>query len=242
MKAFFIQLRDAIFKRRFLFLFIALLIPYLIHPLIETEVAGLFLLDISFSLVLVMGVFAVSDRKHLAISALALVLFAQILTWSGRVVPIHVLILMGIAVNGIYLAYTASLLLRHVVHSRTPTANTIFASLCIYLLLGFIWAFIYSFLQDLNPNSFYFDPKLFGTTPRGKHLFSELYYFIYFSFTTLTTLGFGDIVPASAWSRMLSSMEAVLGQLYLVVMVTYLIGLHINQRQMAAREDHKEGR
>ncbi|MCE9624730.1 MAG: potassium channel family protein, partial [Deltaproteobacteria bacterium] len=63
-----------------------------------------------------------------------------------------------------------------------------------------------------------------------KHLYSYLYYFIYFSFTVLTTLGFGDIMPASHWSRMVTSMEAVLGQLYLVVMVTYLIGLHLNER------------
>ena len=230
LKARLLQLRDAIFQRRFLYLFLALLLPYLIHPLIETEVVGIALLDLAFSLVLIMGIFAVSERKHLAITALTLVVLAQALTWTSHAVSNHLLILTGTAVNGLYLIYTASLLLRHVIRSRTPTSNTIFAALCIYLLLGFIWAFIYSFLQDLNPNAFLFDPRLFHLNPEGKHLFSELYYFIYFSFTTLTTLGFGDIMPASPWSRMLVSMEAVLGQLYLVVMVTYLIGLHINER------------
>lgn len=240
LKAQLLQLRDAIFRRRFLFLFLALLLPYLIHPLIATEVVGIVLLDLAFSLVLIMGVFAVSDRKHLAVTALALVLLAQALTWTSHAVSNHLLILTGTAVNGLYLIYTAGLLLRHVIRSRAPTSNTIFAALCIYLLLGFIWAFVYSFLQDLDPGAFFFDQRLFNLPARGKHLFSELYYFIYFSFTTLTTLGFGDIMPASPWSRMLVSMEAVLGQLYLVVMVTYLIGLHINERQNAARKEPRK--
>lgn len=228
------KIRDEIFKRRFLFLFLALLLPYLIHPLIATEVVGIVILDLAFSLVLIMGVFAVSERKHLAVTALALVILAQALTWTSHAISNHFLILTGTAVNGLYLAYTVSLLLQHVIRSRYPTANTIFAALCIYLLLGFIWAFVYSFLQDVSPGSFYFDQRLFTDTtlsPDGGHLFSELYYFIYFSFTTLTTLGFGDIMPASPWSRMFVSMEAVLGQLYLVVMVTYLIGLHLNERR-----------
>jgi len=224
------KIQEFLFKNRFLFLFISLLVPYLIHPLIATEVAGLVFLDLSFSLVLIVGVFAVSERKHIAITAMALVLIAQALTWTSHAVSSHVLILTGIAVNIIYLGYTVTLLLQHVIRSRTPTSNTIFAALCIYLLLGFIWAFLYSFMQDLDATSFYFNPDLFPAIPKGKHLYSYLYYFIYFSFEVLTTLGLGDIMPASSWSRMVASMEAVLGQLYLVVMVTYLIGLHLNER------------
>jgi len=224
------NIHQAIFQRRFLFLFLALLLPYLIHPLIATEVVGIAVLDLAFSLVLIMGIFAVSERKHLAITALGIVLLAQALTWTSHAVSNHVLILTGTAVNCIYLIYTASLLLEHVIRSRSPTTNTIFAALCIYLLLGFIWAFLYTFIQDLDPTSFWFNPQLFTYTPQSKHLSSDLYYFIYFSFTTLTTLGYGDIMPGSHWSRMVTSMEAVLGQLYLVVMVTYLIGLHITER------------
>ncbi len=224
------KLHDAIFERRFLFLFLALLLPYLIHPLIATEVAGIAVLDLAFSLVLIMGIFAVSERKHLAVTALAIVLIAQALTWTSHAFSNHVLILTSTAVNCIYLVYTAVLLLQHVIRSRTPTTNTIFAALCIYLLLGFIWAFIYSFLQDIDSTSFWFNPQVFTAAPQSHHIASDFYYFIYFSFSVLTTLGLGDIMPGSHWSRMVVSMEAVLGQLYLVVMVTYLIGLHINER------------
>ncbi len=67
LKPFFKKLTEAIFQRRFFFLFLALLLPYLVHPLIATEVVGIFVLDLAFSLVLIMGVFAVSDRKHLPV-------------------------------------------------------------------------------------------------------------------------------------------------------------------------------
>jgi len=234
----FFHLRDRVFRRRFLYLFLALLIPYLIHPFIGTELEGIILLDLSFTLVLIMGVFAVSDRKHIAVTALCIVLLAQALTWSSKVTSSHFLILTGIAVNGIYLAYTVGVLLRHIILSRRPNHNTIFASLCIYLLLGYIWAFIYSFIQDVHPGSFDFNPAYFSPVPHGKHLYSQTFYFFYYSFTTLTTLGIGDIIPATPLSRMLTSMESVLGQLYLVVIVTYLIGMHITE--LNHRRDRKD--
>jgi hypothetical protein len=115
------------------------------------------------------------------------------------------------------------------VESRSVTSETIFASLCVYLLVGYIWAFFYSFVDDMIPNSFLINQKLFADLPHGHHIFSKVYYFLYFSFTTLTTLGFGDILPASSWTRMLASTEAMVGQLYLVVLVSRLVGIHISQ-------------
>ena len=230
LKSFFSKIWERFFHYRFLFLFLTLLIPYVLHPLMKTEFQMILALDISFSFILFMEVFALSDRHHVAITALGLVILSQMLTWSSRALSSHVLIVAGIIFTMVYLVYTTGILFRHVVKSRAPTFHTIFASLCIYLVTAYIWAFSYSLLEDMSPNSFHFSSELFTPIAKGKHLYSHLYYFIYFSFTTQTTLGFGDILPASAWSRMMTSMEAVLGQLYLVVMVTYLIGLHITER------------
>lgn len=223
------NLRLWFFHKRFIFLFIALLIPYFIHPMISTEVLGFSILDISFSLLLVAGILAVSSRKHVAYTALAIVIVSQILTWTSHAVSNPDLILAGMAVNTFYLSYMAIILLIHTIQSKTVTSNTIFAALCVYLLIGFIWAFMYAGLEVVNAHSFQINPHLFAEPPAGVHLYSELYYFIYYSFTTLTTLGFGDIMPASPWSRVLSSLEAIVGQLYLVVMVSRLVGLQITQ-------------
>ncbi|HKY63143.1 MAG TPA: potassium channel family protein [bacterium] len=226
---------DRLFRYRFVFLFLTLLVPYVLHPMMQTEFQSILSLDITFSLVLFMGVFALSDRHHLALTALAMVLLSQLLTWSSRAISGHWLIVTGMILTMVYLIYTVSILFRHVVKSRAPTFHTIFASLCIYLLTAYIWAFAYSLLEDTVPGSFHFNPDLFALVPKGKHIYSHLYYFFYFSLTTQTTLGFGDILPASPWSRMMTSMEAVLGQLYLVVMVTYLIGLHITEKARASK-------
>lgn len=215
--------------RKFFFLFIFLLMPYLLHPISEAEFWGVSLLDISLSLFLFMGVFAVSGRRRIATTALVLLLASQILTWTTHALSNHVLILVGIALNALFLIYTAVLILIHVLKSRSVTSQTIFAALCVYLMIGLIWAFIYSFLEDLNPGSFKINYTLFPEESYGLHLFSKLYYFMYFSFTTLSTLGFGDIVPASSWSRVAASMEAIVGQLYLVVLVSSLVGLRVTQ-------------
>ncbi len=222
-------LYDLFFKKRFFYLFLALLIPYLLHPLANTELLGISLLDFAFTLILFVGIFAVSEKKHLAIGALCLVVVTQALTWTSHFLPSQPLIFLGLCLNCIYLIYTAIVLFEHIVRQRTVTTNTLFAALCVYLLFGLIWAFIYSLIQDINPHAFYINRIFFANEPEGKHLFYQLYYFMYFSFTTLTTLDFGDILPISPWSRVFTSLEAIVGQLYLVVIVSHLVGLHISQ-------------
>jgi len=103
------------------------------------------------------------------------------------------------------------------------TAGTISASLVVYLLLGVIWYLAYSLLERVSPGSFYGVAASDGvaTSP-------ELYYF---SFVTLTTLGYGDIGPLSDHARSLAIGEAVIGQLYLVVLVASLVGMYLAGRQ-----------
>lgn len=227
------QLLPVFFRKRFLLLFIALLIPYILHPLSNHEFMGISLLDFSFTLVLFVGVLALSSKKHFAVTALGMVLLVQALTYTSKFFSSHFLIVTGLTLNCLYLIYTASVIFIHVITSKSVTSDTIFASLCIYLLVGLIFAFFYSLIEDLHPDAFLINRNLFAELPHGRHVFSKLYYLMYFSFTTLTTLGFGDILPASPWTRVLSSIEAIIGQLYLVVLVSRLVGLHISE---AARE------
>ncbi|MBL7684518.1 MAG: hypothetical protein JNK65_00580 [Deltaproteobacteria bacterium] len=217
------------YSRRFLYLFLALLLPFMLHPLANTELMGVSLLDLAFSIVLLMVLFAVSERRHITFSVLALVLVVQIMTWTTHFIPNQWLIRLGIFLNIFYLTYTTALILSHVINSKKVSSNTLFAALCIYILIGYIWAFIYSLIDIFSINAFQMNPNFFMNVPAGKHIFSKLYYFIYFSFTTLTTLNFGDIIPANPWARVFSTLEAIVGQLYLVVLVSRLVGMHINQ-------------
>lgn len=213
-----------------MYLFIALLLPYGLHPLIESEVIGISLMDVSFSLVLFVALFAVSTQKHVRYVALAFMIVAQCMLWSNSFfhgVP-HRLVSVGVFCA--YLSYTTVLLLARILFRRDVTSNTIFASLCIYLMIGYVWAFFYTMLEMVAPGSFSIDVEVFRLQADANHLYTELYYLMYYSFTSLTSFGLGDILPASPWARVLTVLEAVVGQIYLVVLVSRLVGMHISQR------------
>jgi hypothetical protein len=142
-----------------------------------------------------------------------------------------------------FLRYVICVILRVIFDSREVTLNTVCASLCIYLLLGVVWALPYSVNDLLDPAAFT------CTVDGGKHpewlrLGQGETTVLYFSFATLTTLGYGDIVPTSPISRMMASIEAVTGQLYLAVLVARLVGMHIARsmdKQQAGDRGHGSG-
>jgi len=216
------------FRHRYNFLLFALLIPFVLHPIAASVDAwGVTLLDISYMVIFFTGVFALSRQRKVAVFALALMLLCQVLTWTNRFLPNKYLILIGTALNCVYLCYTGWVILSRILERKDITYQTIMASLCVYLLIGYVWAFMYSMLQTLDPSAFKINFQLFVNPPPQQHIFAQLYYFFYFSFTTLTTLGFGDILPASSWARVMTALEAMLGQLYLVVLVSRLVSMHI---------------
>ncbi len=222
--------RHHMFVQRYLYLFITLLLPYILHPLIETETLGIGIMDVAFSLVLIVALFAVSTQQHVRNVALVLMIVAQMLIWSNIVFHGYAHRLVSLGVSCFYLIYTTVFVLRRILYRSDVNSNTIFASLCVYLMLGYIWAFFYSILEVVAPGSFAVDHEVFSYPLGQGHVYDELYYFMYYSFTSITTLGLGDIMPASPWARVLTVLEAIVGQIYLVVLVSRLVGMHISQR------------
>lgn len=96
---------------------------------------------------------------------------------------------------------------------ETVTGATLSAAACVYLFLGIAWSFAYQIVATVDPFSFT------GLTDPQRELF-------YFSFVTLTTLGFGDIAPASPAARALVTVEALVGQLFLVITIARLVTLY----------------
>ena len=100
--------------------------------------------------------------------------------------------------------------------------QTLCGSLSAYILLGFIWAIAYSLLELWQPGSFVFNVA----TPDTQSKFDR---FLGFSFTTLTTLGYGNVVPANAKADALTTTEAIIGQIYIAVVIARLVALEILQ-------------
>ena len=113
--------------------------------------------------------------------------------------------------------------LKQVVFGTEMNVNRLVGAICVYLLFGILWAFAYSMLEIAVPGSFSgFSP---GHDPRSDSSW------IYFSFVTLTTLGYGDITPESAVARTLAYIQAVVGLFYMAVLVAGLVSAYISEKQ-----------
>lgn len=120
--------------------------------------------------------------------------------------------------------------LRAVLRQREVTSETISMSISVYLLLGLTWGFLYSLIYQLQPHAFSFpgtDVLTAGLpTEKKESVFPVL---IYFSLTTLTTIGYGDITPVTMKARYAAIAEGIIGQFYLAILVARLVGMQMSQ-------------
>ena len=137
--------------------------------------------------------------------------------------PQLVLSITGASFETCLLMYMTYLVSRGVFTSSSVDADIIFGSISIYLLLGAIFAEVYSIFLMIDPGAFNGLISMVDVDPSLGPNRSMLYY----SFTTLTTLGYGDISPVAPVCRTISNLEAIVGQLYLTVLVARLVGQHI---------------
>lgn len=126
----------------------------------------------------------------------------------------------------IFVAVVAVTMLLLLLEQDHVTGDTILGGISIYLLAGLAFLLAFSFLELVAPGSFLAEGQPISSPSPGH--FPQL---VYFSFVTLTTLGYGDVLPATPMAQMLCAAEAIIGQVYLVVFVARLIGLHITERR-----------
>jgi len=132
---------------------------------------------------------------------------------------------------GVYTCYLAiflslvNALARSVFQSGRIDTNRILGAVCIYFLLGLIWALVYSLLEVCQPNSFNI-PDYVALGLRQQMVCDM----IYFSNVTLTTLGYGDILPLSNIARTLTNLEAMAGQLYVAIVIARMVGVQVTQQ------------
>ena len=121
-------------------------------------------------------------------------------------------------------------MLLYILRSKKVTTECLFAAASAYLLIGLTFGILYQAIAVLNPDAF---AGLKGSDSGvGGDQVLEL---IYFSLVTLTTLGYGDITAVSAFARMVSALEAVVGQLYIALLVGWLIGTFVSGRMDRSR-------
>lgn len=173
-------------------------------------------------LALGISIFSVGNPRLFRIG-LGIVLIAMISALASIYSIFPNMVFLELICLGVFYIGMAVSVLRRVLFSGPIDNNKIIGAICIYLLIGMIWTVMFSFAFELSPGAF---NNINGQDWSAQ--FSEL---IYFSFVTLSTLGFGDISPATPLTRFLVYMEALTGQFYLAILVASLIGARFSSNR-----------
>jgi hypothetical protein len=207
------------------YLMISFILMIVLYPFLETGPTQTIFWNILLSIVLFFGVYAVSYSKKNFIIALVFALPWFILAWIEQVTSPLSLITGVISLVSIILFFTFTLtvIFNFVLKSRQINKEVLYGAVRIYLLLGGIFTLIYFLIEILQPGSFFINPVYNADT-----IISGVD-FMYYSFSTLTTLGYGDVIPVTSHARSFAILEAVLGVMYLAIIISRLVGMYIAQ-------------
>lgn len=209
------------YRWRHLALLVSILLVFIGAPFAVTFRQILVLIIIAAT-VLVAAAYTLSERKALFAIAVCLSVICVIGTALFLVFRQHWAVIVWhscIVVGAVFFSIT---ILGYVLSSGRVTIDRIFAAICVYMLIGFAWTNVYALLDETLPGSF----AALVETGRNDYV-TRLQQLRYFSFITLTTVGYGDVVPRSPAARTMAALEAIMGQMYLAVLVARLVGLHI---------------
>jgi hypothetical protein len=200
---------------QYLYLLIALVVMLLAYP----YAGGGGALGVAAVLIPIASVVALAThRRHRAIpAALGIVTLAGIVQEAAGAEVLPLLAVGGGAL--LLFAYTTVFILWRVLRSERVTGDTLCGAIAVYLMIGLTWSLGYVLLEYLQPGSY----QLAGGGARratGKDL-------LYFSYVTLATLGYGDVVPVTDGARSLAVLEGLCGTIYMAILVARLIGLHL---------------
>ena len=211
---------DATSKGRFIYLLIALLGYTVLIPFLTKLIALRVFTDILLTAILLAGIYATGQKKRQLIIALALGIPLFIVVWSDNFIKSPILTLIATVGGSLFFAYMIIIFLSFLFRTTKITSETIYAAIVVYLFVGVLWTFFYRILFIMDPGCF----QIALSKTRDPDLI-----FVYFSFVTLTTLGYGDIIPLSDQAYALTILEAILGQMYIAIMIARLVGMHISQ-------------
>jgi hypothetical protein len=218
-------------KISYLGLLSALVVFLVLQPFLEPGSWGARLDDLAFSLVLLAGLATAAGHPRQLRWGAALLIPALVARWVAHLSGAEWLAVLRLVLSLLFLVYAAFLVLVDLAREREVSLDTISGGICVYLLLGVGWALGYAVVEVVAPGSFAMGgealpPPSFALDDGGAWLWS----FIYLSFVTLTTLGYGDLTPLTRVTQMLTSAEAIFGQLFIAVFIARLVGLYAARR------------
>jgi hypothetical protein len=223
------------FENAYTYLLITLLLVTFVMPFLADLLPLGWIDDYLLIIVMLAGLFSITQNRRHVVVGLILALPAII----ARMVNAHadqLSVVAGTLVFAstiLFFCYLLWHILNDVLRGRRLTGEKITGSIVAYLVIGLLWAMIYSYIEFVEPGSFTISDNIVAWLQEGSKG-SPLQVFTYFSFVTLTTLGYGDITPVSEAARNFAWFEAMVGQLFLAIMIARLVAIQVAE---SSRED-----
>jgi hypothetical protein len=198
----------------------ALLLVFVTAPFVEDMAYGDLVEAVIVTLVMVAGVLVVGGRRRVLVVASLLAVPALLGKWINYFWPNLVIapVFLGLALA--LMIYVVANLLLYIQNAPQVNTHVLSAGISAYLMLGLGWAVAYVLVSKVSPNAFAYS----SGPPAGQTM--NAFNAFYFSFTILSTVGFGDIVPTSKLARMLTVVESTTGMFYVAILISRLVSLH----------------
>lgn len=197
-----------------------LILSFLVYPFGYNNIAWKLLLFTLFTGIVVTTVFVIyqlqSNKKlyRLYIGLSGLIICLEIVRhWIVSSNVEHLLLVVHHLILLLLMGSSAFFIIREIFSSREITSDAIKGGVCVYLLAGIAWSYLYNLLLAVQPQSFNVTSAL--------NIHDDL---LYFSFLTLTTVGYGDILPTSPLARVCANLESIVGVLYPSIYIARLVG------------------
>lgn len=209
---------------RLLYLLVAILVLLVVYPFFinngNLSLIPLILMDLVIPFI---AVYIAADHKANLFVATALAVPLVILSWLTFFDPNQILMILQYIFGIIFYAFSTYLVLHQIIKKDVITFDIIVGSIAAYLMIGLTWTSIYALIAMLVSDSFKFSVEFAQTS-------LDQIDFIYYSFVTLTNLGYGDIVPTSHYTRAFSIIESVAGVMFTAIVVGRVIGLYVAEK------------
>ena len=208
-------------------LLLALVMLMLMQLAVDTTI-GKYLLEVTFIAVLFTGLRATETNKGLLRFDVLLLLVSVVLSIAGTVTNNTPLFFIGNTCRVVFMIMVALTILIDLFRSRKVSGDTLAGAVCVYLLIAVIWGYFFLLIEVIVPGSFSFTQ---GHARMQLWISQEFFQFFYFSLVTITTVGYGDMTPVTIEAQTFATIEALIGQIYLTILVARLVGMYMIHQQ-----------
>ncbi|MDX2168610.1 MAG: potassium channel family protein [Deltaproteobacteria bacterium] len=237
-------LRKALWRRRHSALLTAIIVTFAVRPVVGDAPGVDMLFSLAMMLLLAVAMYSMdvndligeptklaAERRRQTIVGWVLAIVALGERIMVLVAPSPRLMLLSTIAWLLFFAYVSAAKLSNLVRQKVVTGEAISLAVAVYLLLGMTWGLLYMLIFQRHPDAFHFERQPDALHATHNDFIALLPVFVYFSLTTLATIGYGDITPVTLSARYAAVAQGIAGQFYLAILVARLVALQITRRE-----------